>query len=179
MALKSGKYTLGPGDGKLTVKTGKAGAAAKAGHNLVIEVSTWSATIEAGEDPADVSLALTADSRSLKVLDGGGGVKELSDGDMQDITATINKDVLKGGAIEFRSRQANPTPDGRLHVQGDLNLLGTTRPIDFNLSVDDGGHLTGEATVKQSDWGMKPYSALFGTLKVSDEVQVGIDAQLP
>ena len=28
------------------------------------------------------------------------------------------------------------------------------------------------AIVKQSDWGIKPYSALFGALKVADEVQL-------
>ena len=35
--------------------------------------------------------------------------------------------------------------------------------------------LTGSATVKQSDWGMKPYSALFGALKVADEVEVAFE----
>ena len=33
--------------------------------------------------------------------------------------------------------------------------------------------------VKQTEWGMKPYTALFGTLKVADEVRVEIDAGLP
>lgn len=38
--------------------------------------------------------------------------------------------------------------------------------------------MTGNATVKQTDWGMKPYSALFGTLRVIDEVGGEIDAML-
>ena len=33
--------------------------------------------------------------------------------------------------------------------------------------------------VKQTDWGIKPYSALFGALKVADEVEVAIDAACP
>ena len=37
--------------------------------------------------------------------------------------------------------------------------------------------LTGTAVVTQSDWGMKPYSALFGTLKVADEVEVAVDTR--
>ena len=47
----------------------------------------------------------------------------------------------------------------------------------FDLAVD-GDRLTGAVSLKQSDWGIKPYSALFGTLKVVDEVQVAIDAAL-
>ena len=42
----------------------------------------------------------------------------------------------------------------------------------------DGGLLTGNATVTQSDWGIKPYSGLFGTLKVVDEVEITVDADL-
>ena len=41
------------------------------------------------------------------------------------------------------------------------------------------GDLSAVAVVKQTDWGMKPYSALFGALKVADEVVVWIKAALP
>jgi polyisoprenoid-binding protein YceI len=47
--------------------------------------------------------------------------------------------------------------------------------VTFELTSRDGG-LTGEATVKQTAFGIKPYSALFGTLKVADEVRVAIEA---
>jgi hypothetical protein len=32
--------------------------------------------------------------------------------------------------------------------------------------------------VKQSAWGMKPYTTLFGTLKVADDVEVSLDGKL-
>ena len=63
--------------------------------------------------------------------------------------------------------------------EGELTLAGTTRPLAFDLDVGDDGRLRAVAVVKQSDWGMKPYSALFGALKVADEVRVEIDAGLP
>ena len=50
--------------------------------------------------------------------------------------------------------------------------------IAFGLELD-AGHLTGRSTVKQSAWRITPYSALFGTLKVADHVDVAIDATLP
>src|ERR1700742_447389 len=98
--LEAGTHTLGPQDGTLVVLTGKGGAAAKAGHNLTIEVQRWTGTIEVGDE---ISMALTADARSLKVLDGAGGMNSLDDGDKAGISQTIDEEVLKGTPIEFRS----------------------------------------------------------------------------
>ena len=50
---------------------------------------------------------------------------------------------------------------------------GKSKPVTFTLA-GDGGSIAGSATVKQSDWGIKPYSALFGALKVNDEVTVEV-----
>ena len=47
------------------------------------------------------------------------------------------------------------------------------------LAIGDDGSLKASAVIKQSDWGIKPYSALFGALKVADEVDVALDAQAP
>jgi polyisoprenoid-binding protein YceI len=162
---------LGPENGSLTVRTGRTGAAAKAGHNLLIEVTAWEATLE------ESSLVLAVDPASLRVLEGTGGMQALGDDDKASIAQTIDEEVLKGQAIEFRST-AVQTEDGRLRVRGDLTLGGTTGPIELELATG-GGRLTGGAVVKQSDWGIAPYSTLFGTLKVVDEVEVAIDATLP
>jgi polyisoprenoid-binding protein YceI len=71
-----------------------------------------------------------------------------------------------------------PDGDDRLHVTGDLELVNGINLIAFDIIVSEDGRVTGTATIKQTDWGMKPYSALFGTLKVTDEVGVEIDAKL-
>jgi polyisoprenoid-binding protein YceI len=168
-------YRLGPDDGTLSVRTKRTGAAAMAGHNLLIEVTSWEATIDLG---ADTSVALDADASSLRVVEGSGGVQALQDEDKENIEQTIEDDVLHGERIEFRS--ANVTPDGAgLRVVGELTLNGATRPLAFDLAITGDGGLEAVAVVKQSDWGMKPYSGLFGALKVVDEVEVGIEARLP
>jgi polyisoprenoid-binding protein YceI len=64
-------------------------------------------------------------------------------------------------------------------VRGELELAGATEPVEFALMLGDDGHLTGEATINQSEWGIKPYSTLFGALKVADEVKVTVEAELP
>ena len=160
---------LGPENGTLTVRTGKGGAAAKAGHNLVIEVTRWSATLDA--DAAE----LTADATSMRVVGGSGGISPLGDDEKAGIAQTIDEEVLKGTAIVFRSSAVRRAVE-RVEVAGELELAGKTRPLTFALT-DAGGHITGSALLKQTDWGMKPYSALFGTLKVADVVEIAIDAR--
>jgi YceI-like domain len=173
MSLTTGAHVFGPENATLTVRTKKGGAAAKAAHDLVIEVTSWQATLELA---SETRISLTADARSLRVREGIGGMTVLGDDDKAGIEQTIDEEVLKGSAIVFESSDVRASPDGgHLDVSGELRLAGAVHPIAFELAVDD-GRLTGAVTVRQTDWGMKPYSALFGTLKVLDEVQVGIDA---
>ena len=160
---------LGPENATLTVRTKRTGAASKAGHDLLIEVGSWSASFDPDADPA---ITLSADSRSLRVVEGTGGMKALDDDDRAGITQTIDDEVLKGTPIEFRSTSLTGE-----RVEGELELAGERRPIGFELAAGEDGRLTGHATVTQSDWGMKPYSALFGTLKVADEVEVAIETE--
>jgi polyisoprenoid-binding protein YceI len=164
--------TFGPDNARLTIRTARTGAASKAGHDLLIEVGSWQAALDPEGEPA---LTLTADARSLRVLEGTGGVKSLDEDDKANIAKTIDDEVLKGCSIEFRSNRVDHRPDGTLAVTGELELGGRRGPVEFDLSNRD-GRLNGEAVVKQTAFGIKPYSALFGTLKVADEVRIGIDA---
>ena len=180
MSIQAGTHKLGPENGILSVRTGRTGAAAKAGHDLVIDVAAWQATLEVGADPAQTSIVLDADATSLRVREGTGGIQALGDDDKANIQQTIDDEVLKRQAIEFRSTAVQTTADGsRLSVQGELTLVGKSHPIAFDLTVGDDGKLRGSAVVKQTDWGITPYSTLFGALKVVDEVEVAIDAGLP
>jgi hypothetical protein len=45
-------------------------------------------------------------------------------------------------------------------------------------TVGDNGRVQGRATVVQTQWGIKPYSAFLGALKLADEVAVEVDAML-
>ena len=160
---------FGPENAKLTVRTKRTGAASKAGHDLLIEVTSWSATLDPDADPA---LTLSADSRSLRVLDGTGGIQALDDEAKAAIAQTIDEEVLVGTPIEFRSTSVE---GGR--VEGELELAGERHPISFEFAAVEGGRFAGGATLKQSDWGMKPYTALFGALKVADEVDVAFETR--
>jgi polyisoprenoid-binding protein YceI len=178
--LDTGTHTFGPDNATLRVMTGRRGAASKAGHDLVIEVTSWQATLDVGDDPGRTTIVLTADASSLRVREGRGGIQALGQEETASIQQSIDEDVLKGEAIEFRSSEVRAGPNGdRVHVQGELEIVGNRHPIAFELTFGEGGALTGSVTFKQSDWGIRPYSALFGTLKVADEVEVAVEATPP
>jgi polyisoprenoid-binding protein YceI len=172
--IQSGKYRLGPDNASLSVRTERGGAAAKAGHDLVLRVTSWEAELVVADD---VSMELSADATSLRVVEGTGGMQSLGEDDLANIEQTIDDEVLQRRDIRFRSTTAE-LEGGRIHAQGELTLAGETRPIAFDLAVGDHGSLTGAAVVTQTAWGMKPYSALFGALKVKDEVLVVLEAHL-
>jgi polyisoprenoid-binding protein YceI len=179
MSIETGTRTLGPHNGELLVHTGRRGGAAKAGHDLVIEVTAWNATLNLREDPSLSSIALSADGGSLRVRDGSGGIMALGEDDKDGIRQTIDEEVLRGGSIEFRSTAVAAEGDRRhLRVLGELELNGRTAPIQFELLLSDDGRLSGAATIRQSDWGIRPYTTLFGALKVADEVRVTVEADL-
>ena len=110
------------------------------------------------------------------VLEGTGGIKSLTEKDKADIKKTIDKEVLKGTPIEFRSSKVEEAPGG-LNVHGELSLCGRQALVVFDLTIGDDGRVTGSADVAQTAFGIKPYSALFGALKVADEVQVEIESK--
>ena len=167
--IEPGTHRFGPSNATLSVQTRRGGAAAKAGHDLLLHVTAWEGTLTIGEDGAPAAAELTADATSLRVQRGTGGMKALDDGDKDNIHQTIDDEVLERRDIAFRSSSVQGA-----RVEGELTLGDKTRPLGLELTVDDDGTVSGHATVKQSDWGMKPYSALFGTLKVLDEVEVSL-----
>ncbi len=179
MSIPSGTHRLGPDNATLSVRTGRTGAAARAGHDLLIHVTSWEATLELAADPAASRVELTADARSLRVREGTGGMQALGDEDVASIHQSIDDEVLKRQDIVFGSTRVQSAPGGDgLRVEGDLTLVGKTRPISFDLDFGADGKLSATAVVTQSDWEMRPYSALFGALKVHDDVQVVLEGQL-
>ena len=151
-----------------------------AGHDLIIDVTRWKATIAAADEPAGWTIELDVDPRSLEVREGLRGVKPLTDKDRAEIRKNIDAKVLGSQPVRFRSSDVRLVDDGRrLTVEGELTMAGSVRPLTVQLTVEDGGAVRGTIPLVQSDWGIKPYRGLMGALKVRDAVDVVIDATLP
>jgi len=152
--------------------------AQKVGHDLVIDVTSWSATVTVDGD-SQCTVELNADPRSLEVSSGTGGAKALSDKDKADIRKNIDNKVLKGEAITFRCEGVSLNGAGTAPVSGEVAMAGTTRPVSFEVEIGADGQVKGNVPLKQSEWGIKPFTAMMGALKVKDEVEVVLDARLP
>ena len=169
MALPEGTHTIGPSNGSLKVKTGREGAAAKAGHDLVIGVNSWEATVEGGDSP---SITLTADPASMEVIEGSGGAKPLTDDDKEDIKKSITDKVLGSDQISFQSTEVT---DGS--AKGELSIAGSSSSVEVPLNIS-GDKISGSITLSQSEFGIKQFKALMGALKVPDEVTVEFEGSL-
>jgi polyisoprenoid-binding protein YceI len=181
VALTEGSHELGPASGSLLIKTSRSGLGRGAGHDLTLEVTRWTghASVDPAE-PANSAVNAEIEVASLEVREGTGGVLALTGSDRGEIVKNIRGKVLNTSAhpvITFRSTRVQGTPEA-FTVEGDLTIMGRSRPVTISGRVS-GDRLTGGATVVQSQWGIKPYSAFFGQLKVADPVEIEFDLELP
>jgi polyisoprenoid-binding protein YceI len=173
-----GTFLLGPDSGRVLVKTGRAGLAARAGHDLTIEITRWTARVAIPDDGvASAQITAELDLGSLAVREGTGGAKPLTDRDRGDIVNTARK-VLGQGSASFTSARIVPAGASGGAVEGTLTLNGRSAPVRLQVTSPALGRYRGGATVRQTDFGITPYTGFFGALKLRDEVGVEFSADL-
>jgi len=173
------EWSLDGSDGDLLIRTGVDGPAAAVGHRLTLAMRNWRATTRwyAGQL---VDAALTVEVGSLDVIRGEGGVTPLSGPEKLLVrkNALRSLDAKRYPRITFEANTIDETDDG-YRLTGTLTILAVSREHIVDVRTDDHGTnwwLSGETTVRQSDFGVKPYSQLLGALKVADDVVVSFNA---
>ena len=182
MAVTPGSIRLGPDAGRVVIKTTRAGLAAKAGHDLTIEVTRWSARVEVpAEDGGGLAAATVQadlDLGSLEVREGTGGALPLTDRDRREIKKQIGS-ILGSATATFASSRVIPSGSSGGTVEGSVTLNGRTQPARLQLTAPGSGQYRGSATLAQTGFGIKPYSGFFGALKLKDEVTLEFQLTLP
>jgi hypothetical protein len=153
--------------------TFKEGLLSKLAHDLRFTLTRFSISVRGQEITGRFALA------SLRV-DGvmrSGKLErnELSPNDRERIQETM-QDVLRvrdHAEAKLSARLINAASP--FLIEGQLTLFGETRPIQTRLELD-ADRLLGAITLVPSQWGIKPYRALGGTLKLQDRVRIAIDA---
>jgi polyisoprenoid-binding protein YceI len=173
------EWTLNASDGELLVRTGVTGRAAKMGHRLTLLMNSWEATVR-WADGQPVAAHLTVDVDGLAVSHGEGGLMALSapEKSLARSHALKSLDAARFPRISFEADDIAQTDDG-YRLGGTLEIRGTSRTCVVELRVEDlegAWRMSGEADVRQTEFGVKPYSMLMGAMKVADVVTVAFTA---
>jgi hypothetical protein len=155
----------------LTIHVGKTGAFSGLGHEHEVRAPIHSGRADTGSHPA---VEIHVDARALRVID-----KDASEKERSEVQKTmLGPEVLDSEGhqeIVFKSTGAEAAGQGRWTLRGNLTLRGLTRPVTVHVTLKD-GHYTGETTVKQTDFGIKPPGK--AGVRAKDEVKIGFDVRL-
>jgi polyisoprenoid-binding protein YceI len=179
MAAAPGHYRFGPHNGRLLLDTGRQGLAAALGHDLTLEVTAWSAEVDVGADRATSRVSARFDLGSLSVVDGRGGATPLTSGNRREIESNARKvlevERFPEGVFESTTIGEASSP---LILEGTLTLRGRTGSQQVELEETAPDRYRAHGTIVQSRFGIKPYSAAFGTLKVRDDVAFQVEVSI-
>ena len=165
---------LDPSSAACLVFTYKEGLLSAVAHDLRLRVERFTVAI----DDAAWRVDARFDARSLRVdgvmRDGVLRPDELGDGDKRTIEQNVVRDVLHADRhpeIRFRSDTAAAQGD-EVRVQGTLSLHGVERPLLVPVRRRADRTWSAEVGLHQPDFGIVPYRAMLGTLRVRADVVV-------
>jgi polyisoprenoid-binding protein YceI len=185
MALRTGRFTLGPADGTVLIRTGREGAAARVGHDLTLVATRWRAVVHIdARVPTRSTVRAVVDAASLEVREASGGALGLTESQKLEIEANTREKVLlsrRHPRITFASTAVDGDSKRAL-VTGRLAIAGRTREAALVVRVDarsTSPRVRATMSIVQTDFGITPYSALLGALRVKDAVELSVDVRLP
>jgi len=165
---------------ELLVFTFKAGVLSAVAHDLKLRVEELDLAVDE-TDGVPQAVRLRCNPRSLRVAcamkNGREDFDALSAKDKMEIERNIEKDVLlpaRYPAISFDSDRVEAVEPGkRFRVRGRVLIRGATRAIETTLErVADTWQA--EVSLNQPDFGIKPFSAMLGSLKIQARVLVRV-----
>jgi polyisoprenoid-binding protein YceI len=161
------------------VFTYKEGLLSPVAHDLQLRVTRFTVEVE-GE-----TLRARFDASSLEVVcamrDGQPAPWILSAADKDKIAHTIRDEVLDSSLhreIAFDSTSVHVTTD-RAQVAGKLKLHGRTRELTIDATRAADGRYVAQVSLHQPDFGITPYKAMLGALRVKPAVTVRVMLPAP
>jgi polyisoprenoid-binding protein YceI len=155
----------------LTIHVGKTGALSGLGHEHEVYAPIHSGSADTGAHPA---VEIHVNARELTVTD-----KDASEKERAEVQKTmLGPEVLDSEAhqeIVFKSTAADSAGQERWTLHGNLTLRGQTRPVTVQVTLKNGRY-TGEAKVKQTDFGITPPGK--AGVRAKDEVKIEFDVRL-
>ena len=174
------RYRFDNKTSRFTVQAFATGLLSFAAHSPTFLVADVRGGIDLdGDELNQMKLELTVKSDSLEIID------RVRAADRTDIEGRMRREVLETSSypeIVFRSGEVSLTPiaRGRHHIRmiGPLSLHGVKHrfQVEGELVVyDDALRIRGENPLAMSDYGIKPVTALGGTIRLKDELMLSYD----
>lgn len=155
------------GQSRMTVSVYKEGIFSFAADNHEV-----TAPLAAGSyNDADKSVEVTVDATKMQVQD----PPSRRDQVQANMVGPEVLDVSKYPTIVFRSTQIIANDPTHWKVHGNLTLHGQAHPIDFDVTRTSGTDFSGNAIIRQTDFGITPIKIAGGTVRVKDDVKVSFD----
>jgi polyisoprenoid-binding protein YceI len=155
----------------LMIHIGKTGVFSGLGHEHEVRAPIHSGAADTGSHP---TVEIHVDARELRVID-----KDASEKDRAEVQKTmLGPEVLDSEShheIVFKSTDAESAGQGQWTLRGNLTLRGQTRRVTMQVTLKDSRY-TGETTVKQTDFGIKPPGK--AGVRAKDEVRIEFDVWL-
>jgi hypothetical protein len=155
------------------VFTKKEGLLSSAAHDLKLRVERFRVRVDG------VAVDASFDATTVRVVCARRGDEELpgvlSARDRAEIERNLAGKVLQTGrypSIRFRSTTVTADPGG-FRIDGMLELHGRERTV-MVLARKEGDRVVADCAVHQPDFGIQPFSAMLGALKVKPDVTVRI-----
>ena len=174
-------YRLVPDESRVSVEVGRAGLFKMFGHDQRIEVRRFSGQVDwNGDRPEESSFRLEVEAASLTVAD-----ENLGDDDRAKVQADMETQALalsEHPRIVFQStevrRERSEASRHRLKILGTLDLRGVSRSIEVPIAVTEVGdrlRITAEVDLESDQWGVPQISALGGSVKTREQLQLVFD----
>ena len=177
----SAVYVIDARRSRFTVQTFAAGILSAMGHNPTIGIRTFSGEAEFNPDTPEANgFRLTIQSSSLSVQD------DISDKDRREIERVMKVDALEIEKYpEIRYETTSPIAINKIDsslfsatLNGSLTFRGVSRveliPVRI-MSMGEMLRASGEFTLRQSNYQIKPVSVAGGALKLKDELKFSFE----
>ena len=157
-----------------------AGLLSALGHNPTIALPDFEGEIFLNPEAVDQSsFRIVINSALLNVTD------DISEKDREEINSRMHDEVLESSSFpeivyQCSRLSASKTGEGQYWVtlNGELTLHGVSRkqPVSARVSVNgDVLRAAGDFSLRQSDFEIRPVSAVGGTIKLKDELKLSFD----
>lgn len=163
--------------GSIQLFTYKDGMLARLAHDLRLTVRRFRITLDGTSVHAEFMPETIVVDGTMRegVLD----AKELSEKDKGKIKATMLGEVLRASQHARIRFEGKVRPQAGAYVaKGTLTLVGKSADVAVAIQRD-GAMATGEFELTPSKWGIKPYAALAGAIKLQDRVGVRFEIPIP